>query len=57
MGEAGQKVQISRYKVSHGDIMYSMMPTFNNTVLYISKLLREYIIKVLIKRKKFVTVG
>ena len=28
-----QKVQISNYKLSHGNVMYSMMTTVNNTIL------------------------
>ena len=32
--------------------MYSMVTIVNNTVLYIPKLLSEYILKVLITRKK-----
>ena len=36
MGEGGQKVQTSRYKINNfGDIMYSMATTVNNTILYI----------------------
>ena len=53
VGESGQKVQTSSYKKNKfWDVMYSMVITVNNTVLYIWKLLREQIIKVLIKRKK-----
>ena len=49
-----QKAQTSSDKtVSPGDVMYSMVTTFNNTELYIWKLLRESIFKVLITRKKF----
>ena len=40
-GKGSQKVQISCYKISHGNVMYSMMTTANNTVLHIRKLLRE----------------
>ena len=35
MGECGQKVQISSYKISHGNVMYSMVTMVNNTVLYV----------------------
>lgn len=35
--------------------MYSMVTILNNTELSVSKLLRDYILKVLIPRKKFVT--
>lgn len=41
MGEEGQKVETSSYKVSPRDVIYSMAPMVNDTVLYISKLLRE----------------
>lgn len=40
MGEGSQKAQISNYKISPGDEIYSMMTRLNNTVLYIWKLLR-----------------
>ena len=35
MGEGGQKVQVSSYKISSGDIMYNMGNLVNFTVLYI----------------------
>ena len=35
MGEGGQKVQTSSYKISHGDVRYSMVAAVNNTVLHI----------------------
>ena len=35
MGERGQKVQTSSYKVSSGHVIYSMVTIVNNTVLYI----------------------
>ena len=41
MGEEGQKVQTSSYKISLGDVMYSMVAIVNNTVLHIWKLLKE----------------
>ena len=41
MGEEGQKVQTSSYKISLGDVMYSMVTIVNNTVLHIWKLLKE----------------
>ena len=34
-GEGGQKVQTSSYKISPGDVMYSMVTIVNNTVLHI----------------------
>lgn len=34
MGEWDQKAQTSSYKVSHRDIMYSMVTAVNNTVLH-----------------------
>lgn len=34
MGEEDQKVQISSYKISHGDVKYSMM-IIVNTILHI----------------------
>ena len=33
--EGNEKIQISSYKISHGDIMYSMETTGNNAVLHI----------------------
>ena len=41
--------------ISPRDVMYSVGTVVNNTVLPISKLLREYLLKVLIARKKSVT--
>lgn len=35
IGEGGQKVQSSNYKISPGDVMYSMVTLVNNNVLYI----------------------
>ena len=35
MGERGQKVQTSSYKISRGDVMYSMVTIVTNTVLHI----------------------
>ena len=35
LGEGSQKVQISSYKISHGDVMYSMATIVNNTILHI----------------------
>lgn len=35
MGEEDQNVHTSRYKVSHEDIMYSMVPTVNNAIIHI----------------------
>ena len=53
MGEGSQKVQTSSYKVNKSwDVIYSMVTIVNNTVLYIWRLLRDYILKVLITRKK-----
>ena len=43
MGEGGQKVQTSIDKISPGDVMYTMVTIVNNIILYIWKLLREYI--------------
>ena len=57
-GRQSQKVQTSSVKtVSLGDVMHSMVTTFNNTELYIWKLLRELIFKVLITRKIFYNCG
>lgn len=39
--KSGWKVQLSSYKTSPEDVMYSMVTIFNNTVLCIWKLLRE----------------
>ena len=33
MGEGGQKVQTSSYKISPGDVMYSMVTIVSNTIL------------------------
>ena len=49
MNEEGQKRQTSSDKTSPED---AMVTTVYNAVLYIWKLLREYILKVLITRKK-----
>ena len=35
MGEGGQKVQNSSYKISPGDVIQNMVAIVNNTVLYI----------------------
>ena len=35
MGEGRQKVQTFSYKISHGDVIYSMVTIVNNTVSYI----------------------
>ena len=35
MGEGGQKVQTSSYKISHEDIVYRMVTIVINTVLYV----------------------
>ena len=35
IGKGDQKVQTSRYKISPGDVTYSMMTTVDNNVLYI----------------------
>lgn len=34
-GEGAQKVQTSSYKVSHGDVAYSMVTIVKNTLLHI----------------------
>lgn len=42
MGESGQKVQTSTYKMSKlisGDVQYSRVTTMNNAVLYIWRIL------------------
>lgn len=33
--EGGQNVQIACYKISHGDVMYSVVTILNSTVFYI----------------------
>ena len=33
MGEGGQKLQSSSYKISHGDVMHHMANIINNTTL------------------------
>ena len=35
MGEEGQKIKTSSYKINHGDTMYSMATIVNNTVEHI----------------------
>ena len=32
MGEGSQKLQISNYKISHGDVTYNMVSRVNTTV-------------------------
>ena len=39
MREGGQKLQMSNSKISHGDVMYSIVSIVNNTVLYTQKFL------------------
>ena len=34
MGKGGQKVKTFSYKISAGDVKYSMVSIVNNTVLY-----------------------
>ena len=41
-------------KISHGDVMFSLVIIVSNTVLYIGRLLREWILKACIRRKFFV---
>ena len=41
MGEGSQNIQTSNYKINYGSVIYSMVPIFNYTLLYIWKLLRE----------------
>ena len=53
MGEGGQEVQTSIYKISHGDIMYRMLTIVNNTVLHTGKLFRQYIFKSSSQEKQF----
>ena len=38
--------------INSGDVVYSMMTVVNNAVLYVWKLLRQQILKVLITHKK-----
>lgn len=53
MHESGQKLQTSSYKMErHGNVMYNVVTTVNNTMLHFFKLLGEQILKVLITRKK-----
>ena len=35
MSKDDQAIQTSSYTVSHGDVMYSMVPIINNTILNI----------------------
>lgn len=46
MGVGDQKGQLSSYKTSHQEVMYSMVSLVTNTVLFIWKFLRKYIFKV-----------
>ena len=57
MSERNQKVQTFSYKInkSWGYNIESMATIVNNTVLYILKLLRQYILEVLITRKRMLT--
>lgn len=53
MGAGGPKVPTASYEISTSwGIMYSLGSKVNNTVLYIWKLLREYILTFLTTRKK-----
>lgn len=54
MGEGGQKVKTSNSKISHGDVLYSMETTANNTALCIRKLLRVHLKSPYHKKKHFV---
>ena len=40
MGEGNQKAQTSSYKISHEDIMYSIVNIVNNTVLNYLKVVK-----------------
>ena len=40
MGEEGQNVQTSSYKISQADMIYSMVTIVNNTIFHVQKLLR-----------------
>lgn len=55
MSKGGQRVQTSSYKISPGDMVYSMVTTVKNIALCIWKLQREWILNVLITRKEIVT--
>ena len=37
MGERSKNLQISSYKVSHGDVIYSMMATVDYIILHVAK--------------------
>ena len=54
MGEGDQGIQFN-YKISHRDVMYSMVTVVNDTMLQI-QLVCGYILEVFITRKKLVTV-
>ena len=49
MGKSGQKIQTSSYKISHGDIMYRIVPVVNNTYCMFESC--YCMLKVLIRRK------
>lgn len=53
MGKGGQRYKLLVVtKLSQGYVLYSTVTTASNTVVNIWKLLEEYILKVLITRKK-----
>ena len=53
-----EKVQTYSYRINISEEVISkmMMTIVNSTVLYTYELLRQYILKILIRRKKIVTV-
>lgn len=57
-GWTGQKIQTPSHKISHGNVIFSIINNLvSNIELYIWKLLREEILKISITRKKSVTVS
>ena len=56
LGEGGHKVQSSNYKItSNRHVMSNMITRVHNAGWYIHKLLRKWILKIIIIRKKLVT--
>ena len=51
--DVNQRIQTCSYKISSGDIMYSMLIIVNNTAPYTGKLIRDCIFNVLLTEKKW----
>ena len=55
-GAKRYKLPVIKLKKALGNLINNMVITVNNTILHNCKLLREHVLKVLLTRKKFVTV-